>query len=77
MNEYLGPVSYEVKTKNLMIKNNLDVMFEKYGINDYALSTITSWRYGSLEIYPVEEKPSERSIVSYTIRKLKDLYFEY
>lgn len=69
-------VAYKIKTRSVQIKNYLDMMFLKYGINDYALSTKTAVEKGSIEIFPAEEQNHERADVNRSVKKVSDLLLE-
>ena len=70
------PVRYEIKTRNVHIKGYLDMMFKKYGINDYAVSTTTAVEKGSIEIFPAEEQEHEKHDVNRSVKKFSDLLLE-
>ena len=74
-NRYPSTV-YLLKTKNLSIKNILDLLYEDYGINDFALSTYTSWESGPFGIYPSVDKRSISTPTSCNLKSEEDLLLE-
>jgi len=51
-------VEYEIKTRNLKLRTFLDIMYDIYGIEDYAIQTNTTWDLCPVEIYPSDKRKS-------------------
>ncbi|UCH90190.1 MAG: DUF835 domain-containing protein [Thermoplasmata archaeon] len=52
MNDNKAVAKYDIYNRNPYVRFFLDQMFDKYGIQDYALITETAWNQCPLEIYP-------------------------
>ena len=76
MNNQNPSIVYLLKTKNLSIKNILDVLYEDYGINDFALSTYTSWESGPFGIYPYVDRKIISPPTLYNLKSEEDLLLE-
>jgi hypothetical protein len=70
---YNNTSEYEISTRNIVLKHNLKIMFDKYGIKDYAMSTKTSWSQNPLEIFPSKHVNPDRNITKNALDSIDDL----
>lgn len=73
MNQSLSNSFYDINTKNRVLQYSLSVMFEKYGIKDFSVSTKTTWNLKPLEIFPSKNIPADKSKEQFKFESIDDL----